>query len=397
MYRQKGAARQPRVVEYGRFPVRRGRAAFALLAIGLGAIQFLVLTSSRELICERSAAARCSLTQNGLLGSRGSHFSPSAVNEVRAGTRTGKGNRITAHTVVLVDQRGAETSFAWSDEAEAKQAFLAAERFFAKGSSEQALRLVEQPSVWGLVFALGFAGVGLWLGVDALRGSGSWRIEIDLDAQRVTSRPSRLGWPGRTLVHSLEGVRDVRLVHSALYDRFKTRGQHDEAATRPVLSSRHAGELPLTTGLLRSSSPRLSALHERKRRELLAALDMPAESEPESASEPDEKGLAARWARLPKATRTLIVFFASILGVAVIGQNVLLAYTARTQGFLEVQCSRRCRFAGAECLPGGSFGMALDPGTHTLEVYDPGSPGNWQPLEVTIIRGETVKLDCRPR
>src|SRR5688572_29648674 len=128
MYRQRGVPRPLRVVEYGRFPVRRGRAAFALLAIVLGVVLLLTVSSPKELVCDRGGA-ECTITRNTLVGGRWLRFTPSWVTEVRTGTRTGKGNRITAHTVVLLDMRGAETSFAWSDEAKAKRAFVAAEQF----------------------------------------------------------------------------------------------------------------------------------------------------------------------------------------------------------------------------------------------------------------------------
>ena len=82
-------------------------------------------------------------------------------------------------------------------------------------------------------------------------------------------------------MHSLKGVHDVRLVRSTLRDQLKIEGLRDEPAARPVLLSEQAGELALTTGLLRASSARLEALHESKRRELLAALDLPTDRAPE--------------------------------------------------------------------------------------------------------------------
>lgn len=102
------------------------------------------------------------------------------------------------------------------------------------------------------------------------------------------------------------------------------------------------------------------------------------------------------WYALSPETRQTLTFLAVaiVLGAAV--QVILLWYADNTQGWLTVQCEYRCRFQGAECLPGGSFQMALDPGTYTIEIWNPDLPESWERQPVEVARGKERVLLCRP-
>jgi hypothetical protein len=171
----------------------------------------------------------------------------------------------------------------WSDAERGRELHERVERFFAEGSTMKELDVEEERSSWGWLFVVLAGIVALLLGTDSVRGSGTWIIEVDRNTRRVSSRPGFPGWSRRSISHSLEGVLGVALRPGTLRDRWKTRGQTDEAAARLVLVLDGGGELPLTSGWLRATSERLVALHERGRRELEQAL----ETAPHSADEPE--------------------------------------------------------------------------------------------------------------
>jgi hypothetical protein len=182
MYREPPAARPPRVVHYGWFPPRPGRVLFGMLCLALSAALLLGATALTELSCTRESngVGACTLRRTGPLGSE-SCFPPEAISETRAGTRTGKGNRVTAHLVTLLDRQGREFSLAWSERDDAATALALASRFFAPGSTDPRLLLHERPSGWGVLLGVLFALAGAVVALDAFRGSGGFRITVDLD------------------------------------------------------------------------------------------------------------------------------------------------------------------------------------------------------------------------
>jgi hypothetical protein len=87
-----------------------------------------------------------------------------------------------------------------------------------------------------------------------------------------------------------------------------------------------------------------------------------------------------------------------LAGVAltIIVQLALPWCVGGTQGWLEIRCEGRCRMGGLECLPGGAWRAAFDPGDHTIEIWNADRPGNWEPVTVRVILGETTHFVCPP-
>jgi hypothetical protein len=130
----------------------------------------------------------------------------------------------------------------------------------------------------------------------------------------------------------------------------------------------------------------------------LAVSHGPASHGPASraAASPGATGLRGWWSSRWKSSRQTIIFVGVIAVVAIGGQVALELYAHMAQGFLEVRCSHRCRFDGAECLPGGSYRMSLDPGRYMLEVFDPSQASGWRPVPFQIEQGAAVSIECRP-
>jgi hypothetical protein len=82
--------------------------------------------------------------------------------------------------------------------------------------------------------------------------------------------------------------------------------------------------------------------------------------------------------------------------VVVAAQAILLLVASRVQGTLVLECRTRCRFQGAECLPGGSVRMSLDEGTYPIEIWAPAGPDRWLPRTLAITTGATTRFVCEP-
>jgi len=94
--------------------------------------------------------------------------------------------------------------------------------------------------------------------------------------------------------------------------------------------------------------------------------------------------------------KPLLYFFGGVVAIAAVAQFIATSYADAHQGWVELNAAARCRFQGAELLPGGSMRMALEPGSYAIEVYDPSVASRWETQHFDVRRGETTHVPCRP-
>ncbi len=114
---------------------------------------------------------------------------------------------------------------------------------------------------------------------------------------------------------------------------------------------------------------------------------------PRPALEVAQPHIGPTWWQRRRRTVVLALGAIAIVGA---GQLALLVIADRTQGTLSLDCQGRCRFQGAECLPGGEVRMTLDPGAYTIDVWTGAEGAPWSPRTFAIAVGETTDFICAP-
>jgi len=71
-------------------------------------------------------------------------------------------------------------------------------------------------------------------------------------------------------------------------------------------------------------------------------------------------------------------------------------WNQRSEGSVEIYADSRCLFDGATLLPGGNMRTSLEPGLHSVSVFNPDVPGNYEPLTFEVVRGRTTVVHCLP-
>lgn len=94
--------------------------------------------------------------------------------------------------------------------------------------------------------------------------------------------------------------------------------------------------------------------------------------------------------------RPWVLGLAGLCLFAGVGTRLLFAYADRHQGAVEIRAESRCRFNGAELLPGAVMSLHLEPGRYSVEVYNSRVPGNWETQSVDVRVGETTPVRCSP-
>lgn len=97
-------------------------------------------------------------------------------------------------------------------------------------------------------------------------------------------------------------------------------------------------------------------------------------------------------ARLLRGPYALLLIIGSIAAVV---QGILVWHANVKLDWLEVTCSHRCRFQKMDCLPGGSFKLALDPGHYTIDIWDPNRSSSWDQRSIELAARQTVHFTCR--
>ncbi|HEY4157141.1 MAG TPA: hypothetical protein VGM29_03555 [Polyangiaceae bacterium] len=389
----------------GPLPARWRRLAFALFwLIVVGGCSTLALRTER-FECARLLGqhAHCTFSESAPLPLV-VHFGPGSITAVEMVARTeGKARSPNVFTVDVLDPRGGELQIERFSTAE--QATLERDRVraFLADDAELALSREHRPGLGAFAAVAGVFAIGFGVLVNAFWCAGSLHLRVDRAKAEIfvwrTLFGLRRGALGR---FPLQGVVDVRLERGAIRDGLRTRGQLPETGARLLLVSAEGSAQALTPDCL----PGLDAFG-RGLDELRSALGLVArvpEARDPAAPDTDHGSLVARaegsWfgsSNLGKLARNrwlqgyLVVITLSLLAGALMN-----AHASKVQGTLEIQAESRCKFDGAEILPGGSLSMTLDPRRYTIEVFDPRAPDHWQTQSFEITRGVTTRVHCRP-
>lgn len=379
-----------RPIRYGPFPARWGRVGFAAALVFVGAT--LRFSTGTELVveCRRRPGQdpTCVRTQVApFIGRSDWSFRDSDVGEVRAVYRPGSRRGSAGHwDVVVLDLRGAETQLATrSSETEATAIRDQIDRF-ARDPSATSVR-VETPAQWWSSASMIVAGLGAFaLLVGAFAGAGRIRIDIDRAQDVLSVTRTLFGFRRGSVEHRLGDFRGVRVEEGDIADRLR-------ASNRPAARGwRVALVRPGGNGVAIDDAYRgRRRVHDRCAAELRVALGFPGvpESVPEQVVSPQT-------VRPRQGLRKVLLLLGGAFVLATGGTALMTWHANRTQGWLELRAAARCKFQGAEILPGGWTRMSLDPGRYEVEIYDPALPGKWERRSFEIRVGEETFVTCRP-
>jgi hypothetical protein len=365
--------------------------AFSAALLLVGAMLRVSTGTELSLECRREPAdvAACVRTEVvPFLGTREWRFLGSEITEVRAAYRPGSKRGSPGHwEVLLIDPRGGETRVATrSDEGDAVALRDRLDRFL-RDSSVLGVHLSTQPEWWSPALIVGVGLAALALLASAFAAAGRIRIEVDVaqDALRVTR--TLFGIPLGGAEHRLGDFRGVRVEAGEIRDRFRP------ARSRPAQGWRVALVRPGGNGVAIDDTYRgRRRVHDRCAAELRAALGFAGVDEPSF-----EEVVSPQSAGFRRVFRLVLLLFGGALLVSLVGNAILSWHANRTQGWLELRATARCKFQGFELLPGGLTRMSLDPGRYEVEIYDPALPGRWERRSFEIRIGEETVVTCRPR
>jgi len=340
---------------------------------------------------------------------------------------SGKSGSRPYYVVCALDQRGSDTEIArFSD---AHEAYADRDWWRAYFSDPKARPIVreKQGSAGGALLVAVFIAFGLGIAFNELRTGGRLIFDFEFEHQRLTARRTRFAMTvGTRKQFLLHDVSDFGLEYAELQDWLKNRYSPAELGARIVLLDRQGCKSWITRKYLRDSGVFADGLAELRaalrlgeKEETPSNLDSAAtgvraadsQGEPlesaatdngatgEAVSASSESSLAQRgwrsmfkWPALPSWSWLLIGTFI----LAIIGNVLLNAYANATQGWLVMQPRNRCRVSGAELAPGALTSMSLDPGTYSIEVFNPGAAGGWEKQQFEIALGKTTYVYCEP-
>ncbi len=418
-----------RRVTVGPFKVRWARIGLCALSwFLLMPIGFLVAQSTR-FECGRNPgeAPHCEYTFRGPLTQTHKRVLDTVVTVEVYQHSSGKSGSRPYYVVCVLDQRGRDTEIDnYSDPYEAYADRDWWRAYFSDPNANPIVR-EKQGSAGGALLVALFIALGLGIALNELRTGGRLIFDFDFEHQRLTARRTRfavtVGTPKQFLLHD---VSDFGLEYTELQDWLKNRYSPAELGARIVLLDRQGCKSWITRNYLRDSGVFADGLAELRaalklgeKEETPSNLDSEAtgvraadsQGEPleraatetqatcEAVSASSESSLAHRnwwsmfkWPALPSGSWLLIGTFV----LAIIGNVLLNAYANATQGWLVMEPRNRCRFSGAELAPGALTSMSLEPGTYSIEVFNPGAAGGWEKQQFEIALGKTTYVHCEP-
>ena len=377
----------PRIVRYGPFRLRKLEVAFGLLTTPVMTLLALFTFGGKETLdCIRGdGRGTCvHVESNGAFPDRVTRFDDADIVSVRFleyDDRSGERGK-----TELIDSVGRGLVVFEGARGEARREYEAIESFLE--GRRDSVTLESRETIVPALFFLTLGLFGAIVGGRALAQVTSIRLAVWPRSGRLTVTRRWLGIPIGTRELSLDDVDDVRVERGGIRSFLQRAAQPDLPAGRLVLVTSH-GETPLSENMLVGTEP-----HDRAADALRAELDLRKEREKPPAGGAATPAPAPR--KPPSQLRRSLYFIGGALIVGAVLQGALMLHADRTQGWLEVECAHRCRMGGMECLPGGSWSSSFDPGTVTIELWDPEAPSGWRPVTIPIELGHTTRYTCHP-
>jgi hypothetical protein len=283
----------------------------------------------------------------------------------------------------LVDFRGAPAEVLSGDRHDAREWHQRLDRFL-EDSRERELVIEERVSPAGLVTA---AVLLAWLFLvlrGLIRTTGRYEVLVDQAAGRIVVRATRLGLFSFNRVLPLEGLRGIDVAHGLLRRQHHPRGNEGEPAAKVRLEYDDA---------IRYLTPRQlpgSEVHEDLAERLRQVAGLEPEAWPavvgeEEQGSPDHKSWQG-WA----------IYLVLLVPVGAIVLAFSLKAAFDDGGVpVRLRAERSCRFQNTELLPGAEMRIQLEPGSYTVEIFDPEGPDEWRTDRFEVRQDEARTYVCR--
>jgi len=378
---------EPTRIPYGRFPISKFELLFLTILSTVGIGLLVVATLEKEFRCERAGGAvRCE-EQTSLLWqvTLRRSFEGEQLSSVEWRPHTGDKNREKGRTD-LFDATGNPTAVLRGPRDEALADYRALRRFLDDPQRSR-LEIVKQRGIWvGLItgalcfFWAFFVARNLW------RTAGRFEVVVDAARDRIVLRGRRFGLFRSERVHPLARLSAVSVEHGHI-KRVNHRGSPGDPAGQLQLEYLDGPSRPLTISRLPGS-----AAHEELAERLREATGLVPQPRPVVVGAPDPAPSKATGKRQQRWVRYLalgIPLLAAALGFGI------EALVESSGGRVSFQVEQRCKFQGAELLPGAAMSMTLAPGSYTVEIFDPHAPGLWRTDTFEVREGEPTRYVCR--
>jgi hypothetical protein len=363
-------------------------------------------TGVTRLFCSRlpGETPRCWLTNTGPLG-RTYSYDARAIGAVDVERKAGsKAHSAPRFCVELLDRIGSERDIGCYDRNDAANAERDRLERYLGDATVTLYQLETSRSVFAYVMLV--FGVAQFLVIAGARfaRAGKLRARIDHAANELELTWTFLGLRrSARRTYPLDGVRDVRLELGPIYTWFPEQG----ARLAVAFHGRRAD--PVTRYL-----PQVANLREgvAEIRAELGVVDpgfaprasSPAEGSSTARVKSSKRPAPSHEGKHARARRSFMKIFRSRAGALMLG--AVLVYSAacllvelwnqRSEGSVEIYADSRCLFDGATLLPGGNMRTSLEPGLHSVSVFNPDVPGNYEPLTFEVVRGRTTVVHCLP-
>ncbi|MBO6940548.1 MAG: hypothetical protein JJ863_36580 [Deltaproteobacteria bacterium] len=375
---------EPTTIPYGRFPTSKSEILFFVI-IGLFGLGALVGATYRKTFrCERPARQVRCIEETSLLWQRFSRtFEGPQLSSVEFSPYTGDRGKEMGRTDIF-DSVGQPTAVLRGSRAEAVAHFHRL-RTFIDEPNQTHIEVLEQDGarigfVVGLLCWLWcfFIGRSLW------RTSG--RIEVVVDAARdqIVVRARRFGLFRSQRVHPLAGLEGVAVEHTHIKRTKHGRGQQGDPGGKLRLDYRDGSPRELTSAALPGSE-----VHEDLAERLREATGLKPETRPVTIG----GGASTSAATPPKKWSLYLVLLVPAVALLIgVGLEALMGSGGNRVHF---RVEQRCKFQGAEMLPGAEMSMTLDPGEYVVEIFDPTVDGGWRTDTFEVREGRARDYVCR--
>lgn len=409
-----------RLVEVA-LPPRLGRSLLGLLVtvvlVGFG----WACMGVTRFTCLRAGGVEpppCSLVETGWLG-RARTYPSGAIGAVEVEERVrAKANSAPEYCLFILDRHGGEEAtgcYRRRDDAEAERARV--RRYFDDPSE---LELRSETTLGAGPYVLLACALFMTLAsvAAALEHAGTLTLRFERAKARLVIEWTLLGFVrGKRHAFALQTVTDVRLESGRASDTWRLPWSKPMSGERLVVVRTALAPAAATPYL---PHPRaLRAAVAQARAELGVAAFSPVELEPfvdssvaaasqplvdaEPRVPPEPRGSPVRerrlgWAEKPPVARAEMRF--GVITTAAIVLAVALAVAVdqlaeRSGATVEIDAESRCRFGGLTLMPGGSLRTTLEPGWHSIAVFNPDLPGKYETQRFEVTRGRTTFVRCR--
>lgn len=380
---------EPRSIPYGRFRSRKAEWAIAFIVLLFAVGSLVATTHRRSFSCERDEAGsvRCADRSWWLWTlAKDRTFEGEQLSSIEWVTYSGNRSKEMGRTDIF-DAHGRPTSVLKGSRREAHGRYLAF-RAFLDDPSQPSLTIERQPGLLvGAIVGLLALGWFAFIARSIVRTAGRFEVVVDEARGELVVRATRFRFFRSAAVHPLEGLAHIEVEHGLLRRAHHGRGMKGEPAAQ--LRLEYEDDLPrkLTPMMLPGSEE-----HEDLAERLREATGLKPETRPVVVGEEEAPAPASGGWKRHRWGLYLGLGIPILATVVAFGMEAMMEPSG---GRVELRAERRCKFQGAELLPGAAMTMNLDPGEYVVQIFDPDVAGMWRSDVFEIREGEAQSYVCR--